>query len=714
MIISHKYEVIGEIGCGGMGVVYKVRHVTLDTILALKILPTHLAESAELVGRFHREARVMAQLRHPNIVRVLDVDRDEGLHYFVMEHVPGRSLADEIEREGALPLSKVLDIARQVGLALAYAHAHTPAVIHRDVKPSNILVEDGTNRIVVTDFGLAKLTGTPESLTTRSGHFLGTVKYCAPEQLRGDSNIDARVDIYSTGIVMYELFVGRQAFAGLEYPQVVGRLLYEPGDAVLNLDADIPEDFGRLLARATAKDREHRHATAVELVLDIERVANATPSADARLADMVPPAQRPDRLPSAAPTQPASATPSAVLPMERSEMRRRAISGGVLAAIIATVGTAAYYARTRDSPTSVSSIERASSSSPRRSTAAAPGGLPQDPSARSVEANDEPKAIGVMDFAAWAADPQLKWMCDAIRDTLNSQLSKTHRLKVFSKDFIDFKAQTLVRQGSFPDLKLATIQVAQELGIGNAVFGSFRTERDKLYIHAYIVDMKTGVQTESDSVEGDEAHFSDLQAALASKLMARLGVAPSAEAAETAPATASSSLENYKLLLQAESASGEAAPQPKAPALDRRSGVRGGVRIFASISTAALLAANAVAAEEDVAAEGASAEAEIRKVLGKYRDAYQTKDLRLLGEVYEGLTPAQVEANSRYFKNTENLLVDIDSVDIAVAGSQAAVSYTRKDKFIDARTKEPVTLEVRLTKILVQRDGTWKIATGQK
>jgi serine/threonine-protein kinase len=164
MVISRKYEVIGQLGQGGMGVVYKVRHTALDTTLALKVLPRDLMENPEMVTRFYREARVMARLRHPNIVRVLDIERDEALnfHYFVMEYIQGKTLRQYIQENGPLPLADVLEIGRQVAKALVYAHAHAPPIIHRDIKPANIMIEDGSARVVVMDFGIAKELGESE------------------------------------------------------------------------------------------------------------------------------------------------------------------------------------------------------------------------------------------------------------------------------------------------------------------------------------------------------------------------------------------------------------------------------------------------------------------------------------------------------------------------------------------------------------------------
>jgi serine/threonine-protein kinase len=266
--ISDKYEVICQVGRGGMGVVYKVRHLTLDTILALKVLPTDLAEDAELVSRFHQEARVMAQLSHPNIVRVFDVDRDGDTHYFVMGYIEGDSLSQYLRERGPLPWSEVLEISQQVAQALVYAHSHKPVVIHRDIKPGNILIEQRSGHVLVTDFGIAKVLGTGER--TRTGLVLGTLRYCAPEQLLRDKELDGRVDIYSLGLVMYEMAAGYPFFAETDERTLLARILQESEENVPTFSAPVSPEFVAIVARAIAKDRERRYLRAADLLRDIE------------------------------------------------------------------------------------------------------------------------------------------------------------------------------------------------------------------------------------------------------------------------------------------------------------------------------------------------------------------------------------------------------------------------------------------------------------
>ena len=298
MIFSGKYEVIEKVGVGGMGIVYRVKHLDLDTELALKILPRHLSQDAELVERFRREARMMARLNHRNIVRVFDFVRDGDNYYLIMEFLEGRNLHQILQAmlkaEGhPMPLPEVLRVGLQIAEALAYAHTQNPIVVHRDIKPSNIIIEESEgSRAVVTDFGIAKHLGQSQSDLTRSGLFVGTPTYCAPEQLRHDDDLDARVDLYSLGMVLYELYTGRQYFAGLKDHEVIGRVLYEKvANTVVFPDA--PPEFVCLVERAIALDRDTRYPTAALMVTDLQACLRALGADTPGAREIEPAAERP-------------------------------------------------------------------------------------------------------------------------------------------------------------------------------------------------------------------------------------------------------------------------------------------------------------------------------------------------------------------------------------------------------------------------------------
>ena len=268
MIISKKYEVLSQLGEGGMGVVYKVRHTALENVSALKVMSTHFGDDPDLVKRFYREARVLARLNHPNIVRVIDIERDEELkfYYFVMEYVEGQTLRDHLRESGPLGIAQVLAIAKQVAGALDFAHHYNPPVIHRDIKPTNIMIEDGSQRVVVMDFGIAKDLG--EIDMTRVGTMLGTLRYAPPEQLRHEA-LDGSADIYALGMVMYEALLGSHPFADLaEYP--VFTRVASPEEHDFGFPPGTPASFAALVSKAIRKDRSQRYRTMAELIVDID------------------------------------------------------------------------------------------------------------------------------------------------------------------------------------------------------------------------------------------------------------------------------------------------------------------------------------------------------------------------------------------------------------------------------------------------------------
>jgi len=267
-IIAHKYEVIDQIGRGGMGVVYKVRHLTLETVLALKVLQADFVGDPEMVRRFYQEARLMARLHHPHIVQVSDVDRDGDTLYFVMEYIDGTSLSQRLRQQGPLSVPEALKVARQVAVALDYAHTHKPPVVHRDIKPDNILLEKSSGRAVVTDFGIAKVLGA--GVQTRTDMIQGTLLYCAPEQILHSEDLDGRADLYSLGLVIHEMVTGRPFFAGLDARALLGRVLYGPEENVPTFVEPVPSDFATLVTRAIAREREHRYQRAADLVRDID------------------------------------------------------------------------------------------------------------------------------------------------------------------------------------------------------------------------------------------------------------------------------------------------------------------------------------------------------------------------------------------------------------------------------------------------------------
>ena len=255
------YTIEGEIGRGGMGVVYRARDERLQRRVAIKVLPPELAYQQDIRERFTREAQTAARLSHPHIVPIHSVGEDKGLVYFVMGYVDGESVAARIRRRGQLPVEEARRIMKETADALSAAHALS--VIHRDIKPDNILLEGTRGRVMVTDFGIAKaLSPTSGATLTGIGVAIGTPAFMSPEQAAGERDIDGRSDLYSLGIVAYQMLSGELPFNA---PSVAGILMKQITEVAPDLRRkrrDIPEDLALAVARCLEKDPENRWPTA--------------------------------------------------------------------------------------------------------------------------------------------------------------------------------------------------------------------------------------------------------------------------------------------------------------------------------------------------------------------------------------------------------------------------------------------------------------------
>lgn len=265
-LISDKYEVLEELGRGGMGRVYKVRHCGLGQVFALKMLREVFSGEEQLLSRFHDEARIMAQLRHPNIVRVFDIDKDGDHYYFVMDYIEGDTLNDLIEAQGALSIPETVRISNEIGKALIYAHSQKPAVVHRDIKPSNIMLEKHTGRVVVTDFGIAKVLDQDRTQLTQVGFMVGTPGYAPPEQLRSEHTLDGRADVFSFGLVIYEMLAGKHFFEDKSAEEIIGLKLFDPRELIPQFEKPVPAHLKQAITRAIAKEREQRYQSVQDLL----------------------------------------------------------------------------------------------------------------------------------------------------------------------------------------------------------------------------------------------------------------------------------------------------------------------------------------------------------------------------------------------------------------------------------------------------------------
>ncbi|MBN2408677.1 MAG: protein kinase, partial [Candidatus Aminicenantes bacterium] len=273
-VFAGKYKIRGELGRGGMGIVYKAEDTKLTRTVALKFLPPELSLNPEAKERFIREARAAAVLDHPHICTVYEAEESEGIAYIAMAYVEGRSLNQMVAEESVGP-EQAAEIAVQVAEGLA--EAHRKGIIHRDIKNANIMVrDDGQAKIM--DFGLAKVAG--ESVLTREAKTMGTVAYMSPEQARGEP-VDPRTDIWSLGVVLYRMLSGELPFRGERDTSILYSIVHEDPRALEKLKPGIPMELAKIVGRALKKDREARYSTAAEMADDLRKFREARKAEEA-------------------------------------------------------------------------------------------------------------------------------------------------------------------------------------------------------------------------------------------------------------------------------------------------------------------------------------------------------------------------------------------------------------------------------------------------
>jgi serine/threonine-protein kinase len=445
------YEVLTRIGGGGMGDVYRARDTRLDRTVAIKVMAGRHASDPELKQRFRREARNISRLAHPHICTLLDIGSEADCDFLVMEYLEGETLAQRLQR-GVLPLDEALEIASDVGDALD--KAHRLGVVHRDLKPGNVMLTAAGTKLL--DFGLAKdvrhepANADAETIAsdTAPGMVWGTTAYMSPEQARG-LEVDARSDVWSLGVVMYEMLTGRLPFGGPTRSDIVASILLQDPPPPAEFRRDLPEDLSRILQKALAKNPSARYQTAADLLRDLDRVRNQL---QWKQSGMTLAAEAAPSLPLA---DAADSGGTSALPVTLPRML------GGLAVLLAAIGIAALIAKG----------EIGAELGAVLLIAGAAAGAWWLLLTRKNSVAVLPFAYINMDSQV-AADAQYEYLADGITESIINSMSQVPRLKVISRSSVfRYKSRR-------PDPQV----VGRELQVNNVLTGRILCRRERLEI----------------------------------------------------------------------------------------------------------------------------------------------------------------------------------------------------------------------------------------
>ena len=273
------YKILGKLGSGAMAVVYKAKQVSLDRTVAVKVLPKKFVQKSDYVERFYKEGRLAARMNHNNIVQAIDVGEVGGLYYFVMEYVEGKTLYDDLSQGKIFDENEAIDLILQ--LASALGHAHSLGLIHRDVKPKNIMINND-NVVKLADMGLARETSDMKAARHEQGKAFGTPYYIAPEQIRGLVDIDGRADIYALGATLFHMVTGRVPYEASSPSEVMKKHLKEPLTPPDHINTALTAGISEVIEGMMAKDRDNRYRNMDELVTDLRAVREGRPPLLAR------------------------------------------------------------------------------------------------------------------------------------------------------------------------------------------------------------------------------------------------------------------------------------------------------------------------------------------------------------------------------------------------------------------------------------------------
>jgi eukaryotic-like serine/threonine-protein kinase len=496
------YQVIEELGAGGMGVVYRARDQRLNRDVAFKVLPAELAADAGRLARFEREARALAALSHPHIVTIYSVEEAGGVRFLTMELVEGETLDQRIP-PGGMPLERFLDVA--IPLAEALAAAHDRGVLHRDLKPANVMVtEDG--RIKVLDFGLAKLAGAPageqmETLEklTREGHIVGTPPYMSPEQLQG-SPLDARSDLFSLGVVFYEMATGRRPFSGASAAEMLSSILRDEPVPVSDLRPDLPRQLGRILRHCLAKEPARRFQTAQDVRNDLEALREELSAT--RVVEKLEGQHRRQGASDHHAVESATAVPA----------RWRRLAPPALLAVLVVAGL--LWLR--------------------------PGAPPAPDTPFASEAAFARTALAVLPFQNLSADPDHAYFAGGLHDELLTHLSRVAAISLRGRTSVMGYAETTKPLS----------QIAEELQVGALVEGSVQVVAGRLRVGVRLLDAATGEPLWAERYDRTLDDAFAIQSDVAQRVVEAVGAALASDERRAIAEAPTANAEAYQLYLQ--------------------------------------------------------------------------------------------------------------------------------------------------------------------